>query len=170
MYPGDHRPPHFHVAGPDFQVLVAISDLRVLAGSARQDQIRAALAWADQNREQLVEIVVQFVGTRLGRTMKSPVLPRIAAVSAEPSRLVLRVHWQGVGSDSRIDVAAPIATYRLYRPLRDDPDLFAQVRVGEHGTDIVWRDGIDMAADLLWRLAIEQGVAPKGHVTQVASP
>ena len=32
----------------------------------------------------------------------------------------------------------------------------AHVRVGEHGTDIVWSDEIDMAADTLWRLAQEQ--------------
>ena len=34
--------------------------------------------------------------------------------------------------------------------------LFRQARVGEHGTDIVWSDDIDMAADTLWRLAHEQ--------------
>ena len=36
------------------------------------------------------------------------------------------------------------------------PELFRQVRVGEHGTDIVWTDEIDIAADTLWRLAQEQ--------------
>jgi hypothetical protein len=30
------------------------------------------------------------------------------------------------------------------------------VRLGEHGTDVVWTDEIDMAADTLWRLAREQ--------------
>jgi DNA-binding XRE family transcriptional regulator len=40
--------------------------------------------------------------------------------------------------------------------LRQAPDLFRKVRVGEHGTDIVWTDEIDMAADTLWRLAQEQ--------------
>ncbi len=28
--------------------------------------------------------------------------------------------------------------------------------VGEHGTDVVWSDEIDMSADTLWRLAQEQ--------------
>jgi len=32
--------------------------------------------------------------------------------------------------------------------------------VGEYGTDVVWEDGIDMAADLLWRLAAQQGTVP----------
>ena len=34
MYADDHRPPHFHIVAPDFQVLVRISDLMVIAGDA----------------------------------------------------------------------------------------------------------------------------------------
>jgi len=30
------------------------------------------------------------------------------------------------------------------------------LRVAEYGTDVVWTDEIDMAADTLWRLAQEQ--------------
>ena len=37
-----------------------------------------------------------------------------------------------------------------------NPELFAQVRVGEYGTDIMWSDELDMAADTLWQLAREQ--------------
>ena len=36
MYAADHRPPHFHIVAPDFQVLVQISDLVVIAGDARR--------------------------------------------------------------------------------------------------------------------------------------
>jgi len=46
MYADDHRPPHFHVVGPDFQVLVRIVDLVVFAGEARTNQIAEAMAWA----------------------------------------------------------------------------------------------------------------------------
>jgi hypothetical protein len=53
MYADDHRPPHFHVVGPDFQVLVRISGLAVIAGEARQDQIVEAIKWARANREML---------------------------------------------------------------------------------------------------------------------
>jgi hypothetical protein len=31
--------------------------------------------------------------------------------------------------------------------------------VGQYGTDVVWTDAIDMAADTLWRLAQEQSGA-----------
>ncbi len=54
MYADDHRPPHFHIVGPDFQVLVRISDFTVIAGDARQSQIAEALAWARQHEDILV--------------------------------------------------------------------------------------------------------------------
>jgi len=55
MYADDHRPPHFHIVGPDFQVLVRIDDLTVIAGSAQRRRIAAALAWAAQNRAMLAD-------------------------------------------------------------------------------------------------------------------
>jgi hypothetical protein len=53
MYADDHRPPHFHIVGPDFQVLVRISDLAVIAGEARASQVAQAMSWARANREAL---------------------------------------------------------------------------------------------------------------------
>jgi len=53
MYADDHRPPHFHIVGPDFQVLLRISDLAVIAGEARQSQIAEAIAWAREHRHAL---------------------------------------------------------------------------------------------------------------------
>ena len=53
MYADDHRPPHFHIVAPEFQVLVRISDLKVIAGEARPAQIAEALAWAQSHQETL---------------------------------------------------------------------------------------------------------------------
>jgi hypothetical protein len=53
MYADDHRPPHFHIVAPDFQVLVRISDLQVIAGEARPAQIAEVLAWAREHGESL---------------------------------------------------------------------------------------------------------------------
>jgi Domain of unknown function (DUF4160) len=53
MYADDHRPPHFHIVAPDFQALVRISDLAVIAGDARPGDIAEALAWAREHREML---------------------------------------------------------------------------------------------------------------------
>ncbi len=53
IYADDHRPPHFHIVAPDFQVLVRISDLTVIAGEARPTQIAEALAWAQTHQAML---------------------------------------------------------------------------------------------------------------------
>jgi hypothetical protein len=53
-------------------------------------------------------------------------------------------------------VSGMIQSFRVYEPLRRDPDLFQQVRLGEHGADVVWSHQIDLAADTLWRLSREQ--------------
>ncbi len=53
MYADDHRPPHLHIVAPDFQVLVRISDLAVIAGEARPADIAEAVGWARGNRELL---------------------------------------------------------------------------------------------------------------------
>ena len=46
MYADDHHPPHFHIVAPDFEALVQISDLTMIAGDATPKQIDEALAWA----------------------------------------------------------------------------------------------------------------------------
>jgi DNA-binding transcriptional regulator YiaG len=90
--------------------------------------------------------------------MPKKVLPRITAVTPEAAPMTLRVRWDK-GDESLIDVSGMIESFRLYAPLRQSPELFRQVRVGEHGTDLVWTDEIDMSADTLWRLAQEQAGA-----------
>ena len=87
--------------------------------------------------------------------MPKKTLPRIVAVSADKKPLTLRIYWDR-GDESQIDVSGLIEAFRVYEPLRRSPELFAQVRLGEHGTDVVWSDDIDMSADTLWRLAREQ--------------
>jgi DNA-binding transcriptional regulator YiaG len=95
---------------------------------------------------------------RTGLTMPKKVLPRIASVSADTKPMTLHICWSS-GEEGRVDVSGLIETFRVYEPLRRSPDLFRQVRLGEHGTDIVWTDEIDMAAETLWRLAQEQSGA-----------
>ncbi len=82
-------------------------------------------------------------------------LPRILSVTADTRPMTLRIEWAR-GGESRVDVSSVIQTFRVYTPLRHDPALFARVRVGEYGTDIVWSDTLDMSADTLARLAQEQ--------------
>src|SRR5580692_8771357 len=83
------------------------------------------------------------------------ILPRIVAVAPGEQPMTLRVRWDK-GEESLIDISGMIQSFRVYAPLRQSPELFRQVRVGEYGTDVVWTDEIDMAADTLRRLAQEQ--------------
>ena len=86
--------------------------------------------------------------------MPKKILPRIAAVSAEMKPMTLRIRWDKA-DESSVDVSGLVENFRVYEPLRSR-EMFARVRVGEHGTDVVWSDEIDMAADTMWRLAQEQ--------------
>lgn len=54
MYFADHPPPHFHVLGRDGTAQVRIDTLEVIASSGRID-LREALAWAEDNRELLMQ-------------------------------------------------------------------------------------------------------------------
>ena len=87
--------------------------------------------------------------------MPRKTLPRIAIVSAAEKPLTLHILWQS-GRETLVDVSEWIAKFRVYAPLLASPGLFAQVRLGEYGTDVVWTDEIDMPANTLWRLAQEQ--------------
>ena len=62
----------------------------------------------------------------------------------------------GKADESQVDVSGLIETFRVYEPLRRSPELFARVRVGEYGADVVWPNDIDISADTLSRLAREQ--------------
>ncbi|MFO1102854.1 MAG: DUF2442 domain-containing protein [Methylocystis sp.] len=90
--------------------------------------------------------------------MPKKTLPRIVAVAPGKKPRTLRLRWDR-GDESLVNLSGVIATFRVYEPLRRSPELFRQARVGEHGTDIVWTDDIDMSADTLWRLAQEQSGA-----------
>jgi DNA-binding transcriptional regulator YiaG len=90
--------------------------------------------------------------------MPKKILPRIVSVRADKKPLTLRIRWDK-GEESLVDVSGMIESFRVFEPLRDSPELFRKVRVGEYGTDIVWTDEMDMAADTLWRLAQEQSGA-----------
>lgn len=87
--------------------------------------------------------------------MPKKTLPRIVSVKADEKPLALRIRWDK-GDESLVDVSGIVETFRVFAPLRQSPELFRQARVGDLGTDIVWTDDIDMAADTLWRLAQEQ--------------
>jgi DNA-binding transcriptional regulator YiaG len=90
--------------------------------------------------------------------MPKKILPRINAVNAGEQPYTLHVTWNQ-GGESLVNVSALIESFLVYAPLRTSCERFAEVHVGEYGTDIVWSDELDMSADTLWRLAQEQSGA-----------
>lgn len=53
MFAGDHMPPHFHIWTPEAEALVLISDLTLVRGRLRKQDLEVALAWARENGERL---------------------------------------------------------------------------------------------------------------------
>ena len=54
MYFEDHNPPHVHVVGREFEMLVAIRDGTILAGAAPARARRTAMRWIAGNRDALL--------------------------------------------------------------------------------------------------------------------
>ena len=78
-------------------------------------------------------------------------IPKIGAVTAG-ERYTVVVTWRD-GREESIDIAPIILSFRTFRPLRDDSELWAGVRVDEYGSAIRWSDDMDMANYTLDRLA-----------------
>ena len=85
---------------------------------------------------------------------KKPI-PRLLSVAPGKAALSLVVSWERSG-ERLIDVSGLVETFRALAPLARSADLFAQVRLGEYGTDVAWPGDIEISADTLWRLAQEQ--------------
>lgn len=87
----------------------------------------------------------------VGRITVGAPIPKIAAVEARKPH-VLTITWKD-GRCEAIDVAPIVMAYKAFRALRDDPRRFADVHVDEHGSAVVWDDGMDLANYTLDRLA-----------------
>ncbi len=88
-------------------------------------------------------------------------MPRLASVACHGAYEIV-VGWAAGSTREHnadlVDLAPLILTYKLYRPLRDNPDLLKTVHMIEGGSAIAWGvdDAIDMAATSIERLAEEQ--------------
>jgi hypothetical protein len=88
-------------------------------------------------------------------------MPRLASVARHGAYEIV-VGWAAGSAREHesdlVDLAPLVLTHKLYRPLRDNPDLFETVHMIEGGSAIAWGadDAIDMAAASIERLAEEQ--------------
>ncbi|MEW5774703.1 MAG: DUF2442 domain-containing protein [Thermodesulfobacteriota bacterium] len=78
-------------------------------------------------------------------------LLRITAVTAMRP-YVLRVEFAS-GATHLVDVGRLVAELAIFEPLRSQPKLFGEVRVGEWGADLGWGGDMELSADTLWKLA-----------------
>src|SRR5436309_2194135 len=88
-------------------------------------------------------------------------LPRIGEVQCvDGRRRVISITWGKGPREGRtdlVDLSPLIDTFKFYRPLRNDPALFAGVHAINGGSALAWgkADEIDIAADSVLRLAEE---------------
>ncbi|HEY1299311.1 MAG TPA: DUF2442 domain-containing protein [Stellaceae bacterium] len=82
---------------------------------------------------------------------------KIAAVRAGGDRHLI-VTWRG-GGESLVNLARFISSFEIFAPLDGDDALFRKVEVGEWGWCVHWTDEMEISADSLRRLALEQGAA-----------
>lgn len=85
-------------------------------------------------------------------------LPRIRAVHPR-ANWQIEVVWND-SSDTKpviVDLAPALFSYKIYRPLRDDRQLFETVHVSANGAAVAWGpdDAIDMSASTIEHLADE---------------
>jgi len=78
---------------------------------------------------------------------------RIASVKSAGG-YTLRIRWVN-GKTLAIDLQEPIHKFKRMHALRDKA-TFAQVSKGEGDHSVVWPGGIDMGADRLWEMTLEQ--------------
>ena len=70
----------------------------------------------------------------------------------------LRLRWVS-GKTIVVDLSEPVHRLKGLRPLRDQ-SIFARAAKGEGGHSVVWPSEIDMGADRLWEMSLEQN----GHL------
>jgi len=86
-------------------------------------------------------------------------MARIAAIRVVgPSRL--EITWaegNRAGRRDSVGLAPLIGSYRIYKPLRDNPELFATAHLIDDGDAVAWNAAdLDMSAELIETLAEEE--------------
>jgi hypothetical protein len=113
--------------------------------------------------------------TKIGNT--GVPLPRISRIRAFPDFRVAVIWAEGsrTGAADTVDLAPVINTYKFYRPLRKNKELFQTAHLVDDGNAIAWGDGtIDMSAELIEDIA-DQAMTPKefastGPIPRVVAP
>jgi hypothetical protein len=81
-------------------------------------------------------------------------LPRLASVKAAGEQSVT-LRFLDSEKAFTVDLRDVVSRYKRMKPLQG-PKLFARVALGEGGHSIEWPGELDIGADTLWELALEQ--------------
>jgi Protein of unknown function (DUF2442)/Helix-turn-helix len=79
---------------------------------------------------------------------------RIANVKYAGTGLRLIVRWTN-NQEMTVNLEEPVSRLKGLRPLRTQA-VFERAAVGEDGYSVAWPGDIDMGADRLWEMALEQ--------------
>lgn len=60
IYYEDHLPPHFHAIYNEYEELIEIQTLETYRGKIPSKQRKKVIAWAEENKDQLIEIWNNF--------------------------------------------------------------------------------------------------------------
>ncbi|WP_082531803.1 DUF2442 domain-containing protein [Methylobacterium sp. Leaf469] len=87
-------------------------------------------------------------------------LPKLASVEPANGPFSVSVTWASGSRTWRtdiVDLAPIIFTFKVFKPLRDNPELFRSVKVGEWGASLVWpgNDDLDIGAESVEEMAEE---------------
>jgi hypothetical protein len=90
-------------------------------------------------------------------------MARIAAIRIGKKPVTLELTWADgtrAGRTDVVDLAQIIGSYRVYRPLRDDPQLFATARLIEDGNVVAWAGtDLEVSAETIETVA-EESMTP----------
>lgn len=59
IYFRDHQPPHFHAVYGDYEVLISIDDLAILAGQMPPRALGLVMEWANKHHQELNKVFEQ---------------------------------------------------------------------------------------------------------------
>ena len=60
LYPHDHNPPHFHVYYGEYEAIIEIRTIEVLAGNLPKRQLKKVIKWAKIVQEQLLSEFIRL--------------------------------------------------------------------------------------------------------------
>lgn len=87
-------------------------------------------------------------------------LPTVVDVESAQKNSV-KITWQD-GTVSMIDLSTIIAQFKIFRPLRNNREIFERVSLGYMGASITWGNDMEIGADTLERLeAIQRPMSPE---------